>query len=415
MIRSGRMRMRLAFALIFGAVVAMAIPACRSSEPKSVERPLGAFDSGQSADSGASASVFDDVDGEVRAFVMKHEVPGLSIAIVVDGKLAWTKGYGLADVESRVAVTPTTAFRTGSIGKTMTATAAMQLVEQHRLDLGGDVRRYCPAFPAKPWTITPRDLLSHLSGIRHYGGPRDKEEQSSTVHYATVADALAPFKDDPLLFEPGTKWQYSSYGYDVLGCVIEGAAGAPFLAYMKSHVWDPARMTATRDDDSAAAIPERAAGYVRVDGTIRRAPAVDMTNRMPAGGYVTTVVDYARFIEAMFADRLVDATTFAQMITPAKLRTGEAVPYGLGWGMELDDWHGDRWTFHGGSTPGASGMVALMPGHRFGVVFLTNLEDLPERSELAEQVASTVLRFRSAPSTDAAAPPAVRSLTDASR
>jgi CubicO group peptidase (beta-lactamase class C family) len=126
---------------------------------------------------------------------------------------------------------------------------------------------------------------------------------------------------------------------------------------------------------------------------------------MPAGGYVTTVIDYAKFIEALFSERLVRASTFEQMITPARLRNGQPVPYGQGWGMELEDWYGDRWTFHGGSTPGASGMVALMPRHRFGVVFLTNLEDLPDRSELAEEVTRTVLDLKRTVPTDAAASP----------
>src|ERR1700694_484620 len=111
----------------------------------------------------------------------------------------------------------------------MTATAAMQLVEQRKLDLDADVQQYCPAFPRKEQRITPRQLLSHLSGIRHYGGAPGRGG-------AAVHDALAPFKNDPLLFPPGTKFLYSTYGYDVLGCVIEGAARVPFLRYMKEHV-----------------------------------------------------------------------------------------------------------------------------------------------------------------------------------
>jgi CubicO group peptidase (beta-lactamase class C family) len=329
----------------------------------------------------------------MRAYMAAQGVPGLSIAVVMDGQFVWSGGYGLADVENDVPARATTAYRSASIGKTMTATAAMQLAEQGKLDLDADIRRYCPAFPAKPYTISARHLLAHLSGIRHYGGPHDAEEQSSTVHYANVADALAPFKDDPLLFTPGTKFSYSTYGYDVLGCVIEGAAGVPFLTYMRAHVWDPAGMTATRDDDPSAIIRGRAPGYTREGGALRKATMVDMSNRLPAGGYVTTVEDLARFAAAVMAGRLVRPETFRQMTTPTLLPDGTRAPYGLGWGLELEEWHQDVWTFHGGSTPGASGMLALMPRHRFAVAVLTNLEELPERSELLADVARIVLGF----------------------
>jgi CubicO group peptidase (beta-lactamase class C family) len=228
------------------------------------------------------------IESAIGAYQAANHVPGLSVALVIDGRPGWSRGFGLADVENAVPATASTAYRSASIGKTMTATAAMRLVEAGRLDLDADIRRYCPAFPVKPWTITVRHLLSHQSGIRHYGGPRDREEQASTVHYADVVDAMAPFKDDALLFQPGTRFGYSTYGYDVLGCVLQGAAGAPFLDVMRTQVWQRAGMRATRDDDPAALVDRRAAGYVLVDGAVRNAPHVDMSNRMPAGGYLTT-------------------------------------------------------------------------------------------------------------------------------
>lgn len=334
------------------------------------------------------------VERLVKAFMAQDGVPGLSIAIVVDGELKWSNGYGMADLENSVPAKASTAYRCASIGKTMTATAAMQLVEQGKLDLNTDIRDYCPSFPHKPWRITPWNLLTHTSGIRHYGGPRDEEEQSSTVHYHSVADALRPFKDDPLSFEPGTKYQYSTYGYDTLGCVIEGAAKTPFLTYMRSHIWEPAGMLATRDDDPSAVVPNRAAKYTRASGgELHNAPMVDVSNRLPAGGYLTTVVDMAKFAEALLGNRLLSAESFRRMTTPTKLPDGTSVPYGMGWGVELEDWHGDRWLFHGGSSPGASGILVMMPSHCFAAVILTNLDELPGRSELAEDIARVVLDF----------------------
>jgi serine beta-lactamase-like protein LACTB len=329
----------------------------------------------------------------VTAYMARNNVPGLSISVVVDGHLAWSKGYGTADLENRVPATAETAYRSASIGKTMTATAAMILADEGKLDLDTDIRGYCPAFPTKQWTITPWNLLTHTSGIRHYGGPHDREEQFSTIHYDTVVAAMAPFKEDPLQFEPGTKYQYSSYGFDVLGCVIEGASKTPFVTFMRTRVWEPAGMSATRDDDPAAIVPNRAAKYTRADGQVRNAPMIDMSNRLGAGGYVTTVVDLGKFVEALLAGRLVKPATLQRMMTPAKLKSGEAIGYGLGWGMETEEWKNDRWVFHGGSTPGASGLLTVMPAHRFAVAFLTNLDELPDRGDLAEDIARLVLDF----------------------
>jgi CubicO group peptidase (beta-lactamase class C family) len=213
------------------------------------------------------------------------------------------------------------------------------------------------------------------------------------VHYANVIDAMAPFKDDPLQFQPGTRYLYSTYGYDVLGCVMQGAAATPFLEVMRTQVWAPAAMHATRDDDSAALIDRRAAGYALVDGALRNAQHVDMSNRLPAGGYVTTVDDLARFEASLLDGTLVAPKTLQRMLAPSVLADGTPVPYGLGWGMELEPWHDDTWAFHGGSSPGASGMVALMPAHRFGVAILANLEDLPGRNELVERITRIALGF----------------------
>jgi serine beta-lactamase-like protein LACTB len=335
----------------------------------------------------------DEIGFMAAAFMAKHKIPGLSIAIVAEGELAWSNGYGLADVENSVPAKATTAYRSASIGKTMTATAAMQLAESGKLDLNADIRDYCPAFPPKQWKITSLNLLTHTSGIRHYGGPRDQEEQNSSVHYPSVVEALTPFRDDPLLFEPGTKYSYSTYGFDVLGCVIQGAAKIPFLTYMSTYVWGPSGMKATRDDDPSAIIPNRSAKYTLVGNEPRNAPMIDMSNRLPAGGYITTAVDLAKFAQAVLGDRLLKRETFQRMIIPTKLPSGESVEYGLGWGVELEAWHGDTYVFHGGSSPGESGFLVLMPRHRFAVAFLTNLDGVSDRELLAEDVTRIVLGF----------------------
>jgi serine beta-lactamase-like protein LACTB, mitochondrial len=332
------------------------------------------------------------VDRIIGAWLKKNAVPGASVAIALDGEVVWSRGYGLADVENGVPAKPETIFRSASIGKPITATAAMRLVEQGKLDLDAPVERYCPAFPRKKWAVTARHLLTHTSGIRHYGGPRDREEQTSTVHYKDVADALAPFRNDPLLFEPGTKWSYSTYGFNVLGCVIQGAAGRPFLEVIRTLVFEPAGMKRSRDDDPSALIPDRAAGYLRESGELRNAPHVDMSNRLPAGGYATTAPDLALFAARFMDCKLVSCSMRDAMMTSQPLNNGEQLDYGFGWGlMTGENWYGETEAFHGGSSPGASGMLYALPRRRFAVVFLSNLESAPERTETAVAIAKAVL------------------------
>ena len=151
----------------------------------------------------------------------KQNIPGFSAAVVVDNQLRWSQGYGLAEMENSVPATPTTTYRIASVSKPITAVAAMQLVERGKLDLDTPIQKYCPAYPEKPWKITARHLLGHLSGIRHY---KTDENFNSTRHFASVMESLDAFKTDPLLQEPGTKFT-TRLRYVVLFCVVEGASG----------------------------------------------------------------------------------------------------------------------------------------------------------------------------------------------
>ena len=164
---------------------------------------------------------------------------GPSGGIGVGGKIVFEQGFGLADLENDVRATAATRYRTASIAKPMTAVAVMQLAAAGKLDLDADIRKYCPAFPEKKWPVTARQLLAHLGGVRHYNRPG---EASGTEFYPSVAASLALFKDEPLLHEPGTRYHYTTYGYTVLGCAIEGASGESYEAIMARSVFGPAGM-----------------------------------------------------------------------------------------------------------------------------------------------------------------------------
>src|SRR5262249_35383742 len=191
---------------------------------------------------GLGADKHERIEKAISAQMSRLGIPGLSVAVVVDHKLQWSNGYGLADVENFVPAKAMTAYRLGSISKPITAAAVMQLVERGKLDLDAPIQKYCPAVPKKPWPGTVRELLGHLSGVRPYKG----EEFASTRHYNGVLEGLEMFKDDPLLFEPGTKYSYTTHGYAVLGCAVEGASGIRFEEYVRDNVFKPAGMDRIR-------------------------------------------------------------------------------------------------------------------------------------------------------------------------
>ena len=339
-----------------------------------------------------SDAVIRRVDSTVAAYMAAHHVPGLSLAIGVNRRLVWSHGYGSADLENHVPVTTVSAFRTGSIGKPMTATAVMQLWQDGKLDLDARVQTYCPAFPTKPWPVTARQLLAHMAGIRD----KTPDEETNYRHYDTILAALSIFGDDSLIFEPGTAFGYTSYGYDVLGCVIEGAAGTAYMDYMTRHVFGPAGMGHTRLDDAREIIPHRVRGYVLDEaGGLRNSVHDDMSNRIPAGGFVSTAEDLVHFGTSFLDGALVADSTRQLMFRVPNGADGQPLKddaYALGWA--ISDWYGVQEVMHGGGTPQVCAFLYLLPEKRFVVAFMMNLEAVPDRGDLAGDLTKIVLGSR---------------------
>jgi len=331
-----------------------------------------------------SPDVVRKVEQFIRDEMTLQKIPGLSIAIVKDNELRWEKGFGVSDLENEVRARPDTMYRLASISKPITAVAALQLVEQGKLDLDQPVQKYVPSFPQKQWPVTCRLLLGHLGGVRHYKG----YEVGSTRRYQSLTDALAIFKDDPLLHEPGTKYHYTTYGYNLLGSAVEGASGARFSDYLQSHIFRPAGMERIRVDDAAAIIPRRAQGYRKLpDGTLQNSALADTSNKIPGGGLCGTPGDLARFAIALQKDTLLKPATKAQMWTRQRLRDGSETSYGLGWSVSTRA--GRKEVAHGGGQPRVATYLYVLPDERCAVAIMTNLEGA-KLPELARRIADTV-------------------------
>jgi CubicO group peptidase (beta-lactamase class C family) len=217
--------------------------------------------------------------------------------------------------------------------------------------------------------VTSRLLLGHQSGVRHYRG----NEIESTRHYTNRTEPLDIFKNDPLLFEPGSKFSYSTYAYNVLGCAIEGASGMSYLDYVQTNIFQPARMDRIRDDDVYAIIPNRAQGYfLNAQGEWRNSGLADTSNKIPGGGFCSTVEDLARFAIAVQTGMLLKPATLQQVFTPLKLRDGADGPYGLGWALSVRN--GRKEAAHGGGQQRISTYLYMLPEGRLAVVLMTNRE-----------------------------------------
>lgn len=351
--------MRPAAALVLLAL--QAVPAPAPGLPASTAAPAA-------AEALAPARVT-AIDTLVSAFMARHGVPGLAAAVALGPERSWARGYGLADVENNVPASERTMFRLASISKVVTATAVMELVEREKLDLNAPIQRYVPAFPEKDWPVTPRQLLAHQAGLRHWR----EDEWRLTRRFASVAEGLQVFQDDPLLFEPGTRALYSSPGYSLLGAAVETASGESFMEYLREHVFAPAGLGSARQDDVLDIIPNRAQGYAKgPDGELRNSVPSDTSSKVPGGGLTATAPDVARFGAALMAGQLVQRSTLMRMCTAQRTRAGKPTEYGLG--LRVTERNRQLECWHQGGQPRVSTMLYLRPSRNVSVALLCNLE-----------------------------------------
>jgi CubicO group peptidase (beta-lactamase class C family)/D-alanyl-D-alanine dipeptidase len=369
--------------------------------------------------------VVNDIEKLVAEEMTRLQIPGLSIAVAVDNDVRYSNGFGMSDVENNVPARSTTKYRTASIAKPMTSTLVLRLVEMGAIDLDKPVQTYCPAFPVKKWPVTTRQLLGHLGGVRHYKLPG---EASGKKFFPSITAALPLFADDPLLHEPGTKFQYTTYGYNLLGAVAEGAMNArrddatpkktTFLELLDDHVLKPAGMRDTRSDHHFEMISNRSRGYFRATlktrllthyghgfklGQLYNAEMHDTSMKIPGGGLVSTAEDLVRFASAVNSKRLLKAKSVRDAWTRQTLKDGTKTKYGLGWAIgELD---GAPTIGHGGAQAGTATYLLLLPEQRIAVAAMCNLQGVSVGG-LVQKVAKRI---------DASRSPTPKSLTSDSK
>jgi serine beta-lactamase-like protein LACTB len=316
----------------------------------------------------------DSARAAARDLVRAGKLPGVSVAVGRGSKLVWAEAFGWADLSSDVLATSRTLYPVGSISKSFTATAAGLLWERGRLDFDVPIQKYLPDFPEKRWPITTGQLMGHIAGVVRSGG---MAEALRRAHCDNARAAAADVVEDTLLFEPGTEWRYSNYGYQLVGAVVEAAAAEPYLEFMDREVFTPAGMEQTVPDLGNEA--EEAVKYDRAAfGTLRRSQDIDMSCPMAAGGFLSTPTELVRFGFAMLNRTILDSATVNLFWTPQRLKSGAPTTYGYGWSIRngslggKDEGSNTRIISHGGSVLGGQASLLILPDLDLVVAVMMN-------------------------------------------
>ncbi len=338
----------------------------------------------------------DGVDDYLKAQMAARHIPGLSVAVVQDGKVVKTAAYGVSDVAAKTPATLDTRYILGSCTKPFTAVAVLQLMEAGKVDLDAPISRYLDGLPAAWSAITVRELLTHMSGLPNYRQFLDYTKLSA-AKYNRPGSVIALLADKRLDFVPGTKYEYSNSNYHLLGQLIEKVSGQTYEDFLATHQFQAAGMTATRLATLPALLPNQAAGY-EWNGKKRRPNTTFLPRTLDYGddGLVSTAGDLAKWTTALSTGQLISEATLKQMITPGRLPDSAPTSYGLG--LAVVPYHGQVLAWHNGATPGYSSTIDYFVDSRLAVIILCNLYDgAPLTDLLAFGVANQYLPAAPAP------------------
>jgi CubicO group peptidase (beta-lactamase class C family) len=306
------------------------------------------------------------VDSLVKSEMQKQNIPGISLVVVREGKIDYVKGYGLANIEHKVAVKPETIFQSGSVGKQFTAFAIMLLVEDGKLSLDDRLTKFFPNAPASWDSVTVNNLLTHTGGFGDY--PDDFNFRADYNE-----DSLFQvIRKIPLRFKAGEKSQYSNIGYVTLGLIIGKVTGKFYGEFLKQRIFKPLGMTTARIISEYDIVPNRAAGYELVDGEIKNQEWVSPSINTTADGsmYVTTL-DMAKWEAGLNAASLLKKESYEMMWSPVKLNDGSTYPYGFGW--RIDSIQSKKIIEHNGTWQGFESTIKKYPQEKIAVIVFANL------------------------------------------
>ncbi|RYG37527.1 MAG: class A beta-lactamase-related serine hydrolase, partial [Chitinophagaceae bacterium] len=280
-----------------------------------------------------------------RDFMDNTGTNGMQICVSVNNQIKWSADLGYADLENKIAVTDSTLFRINSVSKSMTSLALLQLVSEGKLDLDAPVQNYIPSFPVKKYPVTTRQLAGHLAGFRDYN-ETDLSDFVRTEHFENATAALRVFANDTLLFKPGSKFAYSTFGWNLIGAVIEGISGENYLDYMAKNLWKPLGLFHTCGDDIHKIRPNRSKFY---DGTGEENELGDWSYKYAGGGLLSTANNLVKLGNTLLYEKEPYLAHKAVLFKSQVTADGKETGYGLGWYVGKDR-NGHRVWHHAGDS-----------------------------------------------------------------
>ena len=335
----------------------------------------------------APAQTAPAIDQLFRA-VTKPGEPGVAVIVTRKGQVLHRAAYGMANVELGVALQPNHVLRIGSVTKQFTSAAIMMLAEEGKLAITDPITKFLPDYPTQGKTITIEHLLTHTSGIQSYTDmPKWRNMFRQDMPLTEIIDL---FKNEPMQFEPGTRWRYNNSGYILLGAIVEKVSGKTYADFVQERMFTPLGMADTRYDVTDQVIPRRAAGYGRAGDRIVNAQYLSMTQPYAAGALISTVDDLAKWDAALTAGRVINADSLAKCFTSYKLAGGNESGYGYGW--SIGRYEGRAVQEHGGGIPGFRSYVLRVPADGVYVAVLSNIAAAaPSPDMLARQAAAIAI------------------------
>jgi serine beta-lactamase-like protein LACTB len=281
------------------------------------------------------AAAVADAQRIARAGAATQNLPGLSVAVGIDGRIVWSEGFGWADLEEKIKYSPETRFKIGTASIPLTSAAVGLTLERGQLNLDDRIQKYVPGFPEKQWPVTLRQLMANTAGVRSDGG----DEENLQSHCERPVEGIEKFADSDLRAQPGTQFRLSSYGWILIAAAVEAASGEPFDTFMRRNIFEPLGMKDTRPDSQNAALSNRANFYFpkfKADPTYGPQEPMDVDHSCFAGAasFLSTPSDLVRFGMAVNSGKLLQPATVEILHASQRLPSGEETGYGLGWDLE---------------------------------------------------------------------------------
>lgn len=316
---------------------------------------------------GAGAQENGAIASSALAALKVSHAPGLSLAVMEHGKIAFARGFGVKNFDLQTPVDPHTRFEIGSITKQFTAAAILQLKEHGKLSLSDRLGKYVPQY-ATGKNVTIEQLLWQVSGVPDYTEAK-RFMRTAASQPGSLDGVLRLIKGKPLAFAPGTKWAYSNTNYYLLGRVVEVASGTPWQTYVRTYIFAPANMTESTFIEDERNASDMATGYELKKQNFVPSPPVGAW-AYSAGAIVSTAGDLLKWDRAVFAGKIVSAADFKLMTTPGRLRSGKSTGYGFGWVIDKHDGVSRIW--HNGGTFGFVAQNEIYPSLGEAIVALEN-------------------------------------------